>query len=473
MILFCMQELKLSLVTSSGLLLASKPEDVDETKQVLASGLISAILTFAKEVHDQELQSLSYFDRTVSFVLVHDFIIIVESKIDEKTFSERQLNRLLEQIKISSESLLEDRDPHLLSYGEAALILEHCLHDINNLQLFFVKNPLITAEPAQFVVNHTEKGWEVTDKVGKGSFIGSVAKMIDTNITKISATKNLQSFIVLLPEEKSAVLVILRTDGKSTNVGVLKFPRELDYSLFRLYPMLEEILYKKSSTQFQYDMLDVLDDIQQLEDPGIRFYRIDIEELSLAFLFKAIERNLEQVIYSIIVGNPVFVVGDRLSVRLVIDTLSIFLQHFSTDTREWVIVDEIIRDENLISESKLFGMSFSTYETLTNMNKITKKETIVDLETGKVDGEDESHYFLNILNENKNSDIEKTSVLIFQELRKLIDMVFIITSFSLNEEEKAKQKLRELVEYSPFPPSFTKKAIELAKKCNSLLSSLS
>jgi len=468
-----MQELKLSLVTSSGLLLASKPEDIDETKEVLASGLISAILSFAKEVHDQELQSLSYFDRTVSFVGIHEFVIIVESKIDEKSFSERQLKRLLEQIKLSSETLLEERDPDTLSYGEAALILEHCFHDINNLQLFFVKKPLISSEPFQFSIVHQEKGWKVIDKVGKGSIIGSLANKINSKIQKLSENRNLQSFIILLPEEKSVVLLILKTDGKQTEVGVLKIPREFDYSLFRLFPIIKETIHQKSSTQVQYDMLDILDFIQQIEDPGIRFYRIDIEELSLVFLFKAIERNIAQVVYSIIVGDPVYVVGDRLSVRLVIDTLSIFLQHLSSDTRDWVTVDEIIRDENLISDSKLFGMSFSTYETLLNMNKITKKETIVNLETGRVNGEDESHYFFSILNENKNSDIEKTSVLIFQELRKLIDMVFIITSFSLDKEEKAKQKLRELVEYSPFPPNFTKKAVELAKKCNSLLSSLS
>ena len=59
-----MRSLQLSLVTSSGILLASKPEAYAETQQILATSLISAIITFAKEVHRQELQSISYHIRT-------------------------------------------------------------------------------------------------------------------------------------------------------------------------------------------------------------------------------------------------------------------------------------------------------------------------------------------------------------------------------------------------------------------------
>ena len=69
-----MRGLQLSLVTDSGLLLASKPEELDDTRHILASSLISAIITFAKEVHRQELQSISYHDKNISFIEVHNFV---------------------------------------------------------------------------------------------------------------------------------------------------------------------------------------------------------------------------------------------------------------------------------------------------------------------------------------------------------------------------------------------------------------
>ena len=89
-----MRSLQLSLVTSSGLLLASKPEIVDDTKSILATSLISAIITFAKEVHRQELQSISYYDKNISFVEVYDFIFILETKVEETIFSDRQLSQI-------------------------------------------------------------------------------------------------------------------------------------------------------------------------------------------------------------------------------------------------------------------------------------------------------------------------------------------------------------------------------------------
>ncbi|MHA1258424.1 MAG: hypothetical protein ACTSRO_02085 [Candidatus Heimdallarchaeaceae archaeon] len=72
-----MFNIKLSLVTSSGLLLASKPEIEDDTRQILATGLVTALISFSKEVHQRELQSISYNDRTVSFLRFEEFVIIL------------------------------------------------------------------------------------------------------------------------------------------------------------------------------------------------------------------------------------------------------------------------------------------------------------------------------------------------------------------------------------------------------------
>ncbi|MHA2358352.1 MAG: hypothetical protein ACXABK_06255 [Candidatus Heimdallarchaeaceae archaeon] len=467
-----MHELQLSLVTSGGILLASKPEEIDDTKQVLASGLISAIITFAKEVHQTDLQSLSYYDRNVSFVSVHEFVVIVESRMDEETFSERQLKQLLEQIRLSASPLLVDRVPETVSFGEAGLILEHCLHDINHLQLFFTKNPLINAEPSKITLKHLDDKWEIIEKVGDGTHFNYIAEMVHNNLDIFLKQYSLKGIIILLPEQKFTVYAVVITDGIISDVGMLKFPIELDFTLFRLFPYLQETI-KIYSPRVRTDVLDILDTLQKSEDPGIRFFRIEIEDLSLAFLFNIIEKNISHAIYSVITGKPVYVIGNRLSVRLVIDTLSVFSQHLSVESHDWVTILDVEAGRKCDLSTKICGMASNVYQELLSSGQIEKDATLIDLDNATVEGHFESFYFMKILEENRLRNIEAASVLIFHELRKLVSMSYIITSFALDNKELAQQKLKDLTLQSPFPGSFTMKAIELASKCNFLIEYLS
>ncbi|MHA1954426.1 MAG: hypothetical protein ACW96U_10830 [Candidatus Heimdallarchaeaceae archaeon] len=466
-----MQDLQLSLVSSGGILLASKPESRDETKQVLASGLISAILTFAREVHQEDLQSLSYFDRNVSFVRVHDFIIIIETIVEEETFSERQLKQLLEQVKLSTSPLLEERDPNMLSFGEAALILEHCFHDINSLQLFFTKNPLLSAEPSKITIRHKVDGYEIIDKVGVGSHIGYLASMVHSHIDFFRLQNNLIGAIFLLPEQKYTVYTVISRTENISEIGFLRFPRELDFTLFRIVPILDEKLLQLSEQNIT-DVLDVLDNLQKIEDPGIRFSGIKTEDISLSFLANVIEKNLGKAIYSVITGRPVYVIGARSTVRLIIDILSVFTQHFSVNFHDWVTLEDIEEKKSCSTPTMICGMSAETFEKLESMNSIESHAAIVNLNTGFVDGEFDSTYFLNILESKKSEDIDTVSVLIFHELRKLVSMSFIITSFALQGKEEAKSNLLNFIQHAPFPESFIKKAIELAVKCNFIVKHL-
>ena len=109
--LLSMLNIKISLVTSTGILLASKPEVIDDTRQILATGLMTALISFSKEVHQRELQSISYHDRTVSFIRVHEFVLILETVDEESTLSEKRLGQLLEQLKACTSPILEGVDP--------------------------------------------------------------------------------------------------------------------------------------------------------------------------------------------------------------------------------------------------------------------------------------------------------------------------------------------------------------------------
>ena len=153
-----MLNIKVSLVTSSGLLLASKPETLDDTKQILATGLVTALISFSKEVHQRELQSISYHDRTVSFIRVHEFVLILETIDEEASLSEKRLEQLLEQLRVCTEPILEGVDPNQITEGEAAIILDRCLQEIQLVQYSITEQPFKMAESVYFTISHSKTG---------------------------------------------------------------------------------------------------------------------------------------------------------------------------------------------------------------------------------------------------------------------------------------------------------------------------
>ena len=467
-----MRSLQLSLVTSSGILLASKPEILTEMQHILASSLISAIITFAKEVHRQELQSISYHDKNISFVQIYEFIIIIETKVEETLFSDRQLAQIIEQIRISAEPLLSNRDPDLLSEGEAALILEHTLHDISNLPLFFAKNPLISSEPLLFsLVKFDETDIEIIETVGKKEDANEILDMLTKYNLNSEFEGELSGILLLTPEKKNSALVIVDAKGPQTILGILIFPRELDYIAFRIFPLIQDKLKIISEQDNQLEMLEILDLIQNIEDPGNHFSTVDIENLSLSFLKNAIGNKLDTILYPVITEENVIIVGDKLTSRMVIDTLSIFNQHTASNIIHWM--DEKLDDVNEVNLDKgLFGMSLHQFEKLSSSGKIPDKATVVNLIDGEIKGNKEGNHFLALLDKLKDQDLDKASVVIFNELRKLVSMSYIITSFSLYNKEQSEMLFRNLFQHSGFPASFVNKATELALKRNPLLTKI-
>ncbi|MCK5409218.1 MAG: hypothetical protein KAJ30_03050, partial [Candidatus Heimdallarchaeota archaeon] len=293
-----MDNIKLSLVSDAGLLLASKPESADDTQEILASGLISAIITYAKEVHHEELQSISYHDRTISFVQFQKFVFIVETLDEEFTFSERQSKQLLEQIKLSAFSLLDGKDSDLITEGEAQLILEHCFHDINSLNIILTRYPLRSLIPEIFTIQHRVKGVEILENRADSAYHKSVAQIIDRNILNVNQEIKVHSFLSLIPEHKKTFYVIFSTDGFATKVGYFIIPQELDYTLFRIYPMLKRLVKSYTGSRQNFDFIDLLVELQEFEDLGNKFSMIDLEEISLTTLSKMANRDLDVVLFA-------------------------------------------------------------------------------------------------------------------------------------------------------------------------------
>lgn len=465
-----MTEFQLSLITASGLLLASKPESVDETKQILATGLMTALLSFSEEVHHRELQSVSFHDRIVSFIRTNDFVLIVEAITDESELSIIVLNQILEKIKQSIKNLLEGADSELLSEGEAALIIEQCMFDIQNLQLKLTEKPFNKAEISTFTIIHSDKKWEIENRKGEGPQISKVAQILDAHNVNQKFQGSVFPFITLFPEQKFVTCNIAYPVGNKIGVGVLKFPNLLDHTLFRLFPVLEKRLAEISTQKMEFNIDDILEDIKKIEDPGNRFSLLNKDNLSPSLLSIVGGRNIGKPIYSAVVGEPISIIGDKPSVKIIIDTLSIFYQHQKIDINEWV-VEELRKKDKYELKARLHGMSQKTYDSLLEQKIVQKKMTLMNLESAKVTGVKTSHYFKKIFEDNKQESISKLSSIIGKELENLVSMSLIITSFSLENINEGKEKLKEL-ELNTKSPFLFQKALLLAVSRNKLLKNL-
>ncbi len=464
-----MLNIKISLVTSSGILLASKPEAVDDTRQILATGLMTALISFSKEVHHRELQSISYHDRTVSFVRVHEFVLILETIDEEATLSEQKLGQLLQQLKECTEPILEGVDPNIITEGEAAIILDKCLQGVQLLHYSITEQPLKMSESAYFTLFHTDKGWEIKDKVGSGSFIPTIALMLDTLKANEKCINGLKGILTHIPEEKSTTYTVIDTDGKTSRVGILKISRELDLVLFRLFTMMDRMLSVMSEDKEILSMERILNTLKDIDDPGNRLSRINLEDLSPSFLVRTVGRNLDKAIYSAVIGEPIFIVGDKPTVKLVIDSMSIFTQHLQTSVNLWISADDFSQNGKCDLSARMCGMSTEIYNALLSSETIKETDVCINLVNSRVTGAKSSHHFKKLFDTIKKLSIAEIVTKIALDLEKLVALSLDMTSISLVDEVKGKQKLKEISSQSGYSSTFIKKALEMAVRRNPLL----
>ncbi len=466
-----MFNIKISLVTSSGLLLASKPESVDDTNQILATGLMTALISFSKEVHHRELQSISYHDRTISFIRVFDFVIIIETLAEDDALSEEQIKQLLEHLQTCISPLLENVDANTLTEGQAELILESSLQEIYQLQYSITEKPFTAGEKTTFKLKHLAKGWEILDKEGEGSHIPMIALMLNTLKVHKKTQNGITSIVTQIPDENCSTFTIIITEDDISKVGVLKLPSKLDLTLFRLFPlMIKNIdrLYSKDERNFEY----ILNTLMDTEDLGSRLSKYNLEDLSPSFLDKTLGKNLDKVIYRTVVGEGILVVGDKPTVRLIIDALSIMNQHIHTSVNVWVTPTDLTSEEKCELESRICGMSSQIYSTIKENEKLLENMMVINLNTGKVEATKSSIHFKNLFDTIKKLKVKEMSTKMSQELDKLAYAALTITSFSLVAKKKGKEKLKEFASNSGYPAGLIKKALELAIKMNPLLAYL-
>lgn len=454
--------MKSSIIGKSGKLIASKPDNESNMQQqLLESGLISAILTFSKQLHKQEIQSLTYHDRITSFIEFKEFFLIIEIS----TAIDIELrNQTLKIIQEKSIGLLENRSENDLSSGEGDLILEEIIKQSQNEVQSELKQPLAQAEKGEFDLVHNENGsYEITSQTNCSNYAEKLAMMISNGLIACNYQLDEKIISAFIPDlkEKMIYYAIIKHENRITNVGIIKLPIEENTTLFRLAPYIDRQIKEMLRNKDDITIQEIITDLVGIYNTRREVKNFDSEYFSIDYLDKNV-KGLEKVIYPIVIGEPVIIVGDKLSTRIVTTSLSIFAQHLNTEVIEW-----------LTGETKIgvniTGVSKEVYNELVEEGGgIEESVTVVNLLENKIKGKNASSYFKKIFDKVKKKSPEEAYRSIEKELEKLAFEAMHVTSLAILDRKSAAKKLQQIFTSVNNKSKFNK-IMTLASKRNPLI----
>ena len=454
--------MKSSIIGKSGKLIASKPNNESNIQQqLLESGLISAILTFSKELHKQEIQSLTYHDRITSFIEFKDIFLIVEvtTAIDIEL-----RNQLLEIIQKNAAELLEFRLENDLSSGEGELVLEEIINQSQKEVQIGLGKPLENAEKGEFDLIHNEKDgcYEIINQKNSLDYADKLAVMINNGLIACNYQLSERIISAFIPDvnEKMIYYTVIKYENQITNVGIIKLPIEENLTIFRLAPYLDRLTKKMLKKKSDITTSEIISELVNIYNTRREVKSLDSEYFSINYLYKNV-RGLEKVIYPIIVGDPVIIVGDKLSTRIIANTLPIFAQHLNTEVIEWLTGETKIG-------SNITGISKETYDKLVENDEIGESITVVNLINNKIKGKNSSTYFKKVFDKVKKKSPEEAYVSIGKELEKLVFEAMQLASLAIIDRKDATKKLQKIYKSISNKSKFNK-IMTLASKRNPLI----
>lgn len=453
--------MKSSIIGKSGNLIASKPDNESNMQQqLLESGLISAILTFSKQLHKQEIQSLTYHDRITSFIEFKEFFLIIEIS----TAIDIELrNQILKIIQEKSIELLENRSEKDLSLGEGDLILEEIIYQSQNEVQSELKKPLEHAEKGEFDIVHNEdSSYEITNQINSLEYADKLAVMINNGLIACDyqlAEEIISAFIPDL-KEKMIYHAIIKHENRTTNVGIIKLPIEENSTLFRLAPYIDRQIKEMLKNKANITIQEIISNLVDIYNTRREVKSFDSEYFSISYLDKNV-KGLEKVIYPIVIGDPAIIVGDKLSTRIVTTSLSIFAQHLNTEVIEW-LTGEIKIGSNIT------GVSREVYDELVKEGGIDESVTVVNLIDNKIKGKNASSYFKKVFDNVKKKSPEEAYKDIGKELEKLAFEAMQVTSLAILDRKDAAKKLQQIYTGINNKSKFNK-IMTLASKRNPLI----
>ncbi len=427
--------LKASLIGKSGKLIATRPKSMDIKQQLLASGLISAILEFSKTIENDEIQSINYHDRTTYFIEISDIFVVIEIA----TSCELDLKeKILSIIQHKTRELLASRNEDNLTFGEGELILEEIVSSAFMKDSLGLEQPFLNLEICEFTIKHTEESYDLVSAKNCDDCITELAGFVDRGLKLRDYNVPHNIFSILIPcfEKKYAYYLLVNYQDEISQIGVMKVPEENSKTLFRLFPLLERQIESYVKEKNEITLSEIISLLMKIYDTKLKEKSFDPEYFSLNFLDKNV-KNIEKIIYPLAIGEPVVLVGDKPSTKLLSNTLLIFTQHISTEIVEWLTGEDEI-GLNITSMSK--GM----YEELLRNNAINEKVTVVNLLEKKVQGPYSSNYLFKIYEQVKKNSPVVAFAFIGIELENLVTYAMKINNLALLERDEAKIKLKAL-----------------------------
>lgn len=424
--------LKISLSTSGGINLAEIPESEEEALAQLSSGLTAALLSFAQEVHNQKLRNISLHNRTLTFIPVTEFVLVVETS---NLTNKEKIRLLLDLVQQYAMTLLKDYDYMSLFPEKAYEILEDILSYDYVLDELGIDKPFTSADIDSFEIDNTT-GDIVS---GKSSDRNMMIKEFVIKGKEISIEQD--TIHTFMPLGDDVTYNIIQIEDKVTKVGWMSLPKSDAGTLFRMLPIIEEAttnIMKVSPDLSQYEVLERIRDIPDLAVKTVE--ELDLDFLSLEFLKNNIKKKIDQVLMNVIVGkNPVIVIGTKPSVKVVTQTLLLFSQHKSIEYIDWLDPTETEIG------AQITGMSIAQYQGLKDNIEKNKNIVVVNVDNKKViKSHGGNKYIGKLFDKVKNLEIRVASKIISEELGELVNQAIKVTSLVLLSRDDSIKQLQAM-----------------------------
>jgi hypothetical protein len=400
---------KIIVIGHGGVALAEFPQTDDDQTQ-LESGLLTAIMTFAKEVHKSQIETLSFHDRTVCFIPSNTCTLIVQYA---NILDNLLMSKINEKIKLEADHLLANKNaidvPDILDELLEKSMSQEWIDKV--LDSFGLPRPLLDAEIID--VNNS-----------------AIADKVNNILKNMNGLK--QPFMVNLSQEQKVLYVLPNDyDTKAISLDISEAT-----TLFRLAPILnKEVEYLKTNG---VDLENVIDRLIKTPDLGWKFSKQTEEAISMTFVNDLLKKKMDRILSSIVKGEPVIIIGDKLPVRIVVLTLQLFSTHLYTEVIEW------LREDSYDISNGTNGMSMVKFDELINAKKITADYTVVDLHKKKVIGGEENGYLKHLFKDVMGLSLSAAKTIIQTELDDIVNTSLNITELLTKDLETATQEFKNI-----------------------------
>lgn len=405
---------KLQLVSLGGLMLSEIPKSEDVAASQLSGGIMSAIMSFSKEVHQREIASLAYHDRNIIFASVGEFYLITEVTTAVNT---ELLNKLIAVLKEKSIKYFEGYDqmslrPHIADEKLLEIYNSDWFHGL--FASLGVEQSLLNAKQSVFKISGDYKTMEFN---GSSEEITIACEMIKNHSKYNLDPPIFCGFVMMRELNRGAFVVSIR--GDNTRGGILSVSEDKISNLFKLTPLFTTIFRSQYDKNNDINIPELLDLLSQIHDVSDLKKKDLSSKINLLDIMNNKIKDLDKIIFQTIIGNRIVITGQKENVVDLINTIDMFTSHQITEIVVWLEDDEIGKN--------ITGMSLDKFTELSNANKIESSVMVVNLDDNKLSG--------NVVRSNKfiKKLIDRTKKLSYKQAYDIIaNELELIVSYGIN-----------------------------------------